>query len=614
MSKKIKIKQAHKKKTSWRNLQIPVGSVIFFVCAYIYVLMIIEPRLIYHSFGNFITYPAFSLDWEFLRSSLSHPGGIVEYAGGFLSQLYFFSWLGALIITAIAVSLYIATKILIGLSRAERLKLLSYIPVVFLLMIYNRYDNQVNAFIALLAVLWFLVAYEKMAEPSSVGRAMVFIFMFALLYYVAGGACFLFALLAMVYEFLIGRRRALSLAILAAAAGFYLTVRFLFYLETEFIPLQELKVTLKPDLWIKILTFCLFLFYPLALFVAGLWRASERKYNAKLAIEIALPLIVLAAGILASFDGTKRKLVQLDYFAQNKMWPEVLSIADKIPSEEYDIFCIHDVDQALYHTGRFGDDMFLYPQNLQVLILSRPEASKPSGRLFLKRSRFLLQLGHVGIAERDAFEYLELAGSTPAILEQLATIKMVKGQVDAAKVFLKALSKDLIFGSRGHQMLKHLEQDPELTNDKTIQHIRSIAPDKDSVSFDIGAGEFFQQLLDKNPSNKLAFEYLMAVNLLTGRVDQITANIKSLRSLGYKRIPRCYEEAILIYIGMGNTKINLYGWQLNPETVNRIKEIDKTYRTRGGQKNEQEIRDSLGPDYADSYFLFYLLGSDGAKR
>ena len=65
---------------------------------------------------------------------------------------------------------------------------------------------------------------------------------------------------------------------------------------------------------------------------------------------------------------------------------------------------------------------------------------------------------------------------------------------------------------------------------------------------------------------------------------------------------------------MGNTKVNLYGLQLNPQTINRIKEIDKTYRTRGGQKNEQEIRDSLGPEYADSYFLFYLLGSEGARR
>jgi hypothetical protein len=614
MSRKTKKKRPPKKQTSRRKWHLPVDAVIFFACIYLYVLLIIETRLIYHSFGNFITYPAFSVGWEFLRNSLSHPGGMVEYVGGFLSQLYYFSWLGALVITVISLLIYIAAKTLIRLSAAEWLKLICYIPAVFLLMIYNRYDNQVNAFIALLVVLWFLVVYEKIAERNSATRAAVFLVMFALLYYIAGGACFVFALLASIYEFLIGRRRALSVVLLTAAIASYLVIKYIYYLEAEIIPLQELKVTLKPDPWIKIFTFCLYLSFPLVLLTAGLRQASETKNKPNRVVGTVLPVILLAVGVLASFDGTKKKLLQLDYFADNKMWPEVLRTAYRIRPESYDIFCVHDIDRALYRTGRFGDDMFGYPQDVQALILSRSEASKPAGRLFLKRSRFLSQLGHIGIAERDAFEYLELAGSSPAILEQLATIKMVKGQTEAAKVFLKSLSKDLIFGNRGREMLQHLEQDPELKNNQTIQYMRSVAPDEDSVSFDFGASEFFQQLLDKNPRNKLAFEYLMAVHLLTGRVDKIAENIGRLRYLGYERMPRCYEEAVLIHIGQGNTKVNLYGWQLNREVINRIKEIDKTYRLQGGIKNEQGIRNSLGPDYADSYFLYYLFGVSGARR
>ncbi len=614
MPKKTRKKKTPKKKISRRNRHLPVDSLIFFACTYLYVLLVIESRLIYHSFGNFITYPAFSVDWGFLKSSLSYPGGIVEYAGGFLSQLYYFSWLGALIVTVIALLIYIATRILVRLSAGDRLKLICYIPVVILLMIYNRYDNQVTSFISLLAVLWLLVAYEKMAVRNSVARAVMFLVMFALLYYIAGGACFVFALLATIHEFIIRKHRAFSVLLITAAIGAYFIIRYVFYLEAEIIPLQVLKVTLKPDPWIKIFMFCLYFFFPLVLFGAGLWQASVGKNNAKWAIRTALPIAILAAGVLVSFDSTKKKLVQVDYFAQNKMWPEVLQTARRIRPESYDIFCVHDINRALYNTGRLGDDMFRYPQNLQALILSRSEASKPSGRLFLKRSQFLSQLGHIGIAERDAFEYMELAGNSPAILEQLATIKMVKGQVEAAKVFLKALSKDLIFGNRGREMLQCLEQDPELASDRTIQHIRSVALDKDSVSFDFGAGEFFQQLLDKNPNNKLAFEYLMAVHLLTGRMDQIVENIARLKDLGYERIPQCYEEAILIYIGQGNTKINLHGWQLTPSTINRIKEIDKIYKLQGGRQNEQGIRNALGADFVDSYFLYYLFRAPGARR
>ena len=106
----------------------------------------------------------------------------------------------------------------------------------------------------------------------------------------------------------------------------------------------------------------------------------------------------------------------------------------------------------------------------------------------------------------------------------------------------------------------------------------------------------------------------MAVHLLTRRTDKIVENIERLKYLGYERIPRCYEEAVLIHIGHGNTKINLHGWQLNPETTNRIKEIDKTYRAQGGRLNEQGIRNVLGSDYTDSYFLYYLFGTTGAGK
>ena len=60
----------------------------------------------------------------------------------------------------------------------------------------------------------------------------------------------------------------------------------------------------------------------------------------------------------------------------------------------------------------------------------------------------------LGGRKRSSFEYMEIVGSSPLILEQLATIKLVKGQVEAAKVFLRALSKDLIFGHRGREMLR----------------------------------------------------------------------------------------------------------------------------------------------------------------
>jgi len=635
-----------------------VGSIIFFVCFYLYVWLFIKPSLIYHCFGTFIAYPAFSVDWEILASSLSYPGGVVEYAGGFLTQLYYFSWLGALIITAVAFSLYIAAKILVDLSAGGILKIICYIPATMLLMMHNRYDSQLPVFLSLLAALWFSVAYEKMAVRSSGARAAVFLVEFFLLYYIAGSASFVFVILVTIYEIFAGaysadlpspaeagyakagRHRALAILPPAVAISTYLVARYVFDLETKVIPLQSSVTQPSYDPWVRNIVICIYFFFPLALLVVGLWKwianwktstakskmRAEHKSSTtrrpwrflenkkgKWAIETALPVVILVVSILVSFDGTKKRFVQVDYFAHQRMWPEVLQTARQIRPESYDIYCIHNVDQALCYTGRLGEEMFRYPQNPFALMLTNVEP-KYSDRVFIKTSQLFLELGHISDAERLAFEYMEVAGSSPLILEQLATIKLVKGQVEAAKVFLKALSKDLIFGKRGREMLRRLEKDPELAGDKRIQYLRSVMSDKESVHLIKRIGDdFFHQLLNKNKNNQLAFEYMMAFYLLTGQVEKVLANIGRLDDFGYERLPQYYEEAIVIYMAQ-HKKPDLPGqvWLPRSETIKRAKTVGGTYNLYGG--NEQRVREALGPDFANSYFLYYVFNAPRARK
>ncbi len=617
-------------KLSWRNRNIPVGSIVFFACFYLYVWLFIEPRLIYHSFGASIAYPAFSADWEFLKSSLSYPGGIVEYIGGFLSQLYYFSWLGALVVTAAAFSMYLAARVLVRPLAGQTLKIICYIPAIMLLIIHNRYDSHLTTFLSLSAALWFTVAYEKLSLRSSAARVVVFLVEFFLLYYIASGASFVFAFLATIYEIFVGRRKALKILFPAVAIGTYLIARYIFDLETKIIYLPPLwQLTYRP--WVRSIIICIYFFFPLTLFIVGLWGWLYRKRpsvnkskkrdkhkpsaakvpwrlfennKVKWAIETTLPVVILLVSIFASFDGTKKKLVQVDYLAYQEMWPEVLQTARQIQPKSYDICCIHDVDLALYYTGQLGDKMFYYPQGFDALMLFGAEGKGPAGRIFMKRSQLFLKLGHIGSAEKDAFEYLEIVGNNPLILERLVTIKLVKGQFEAAKVFMKVLSKDLIFGNRGRKMLQNLQEDPELASDKQIQQLRSIASDTKSVS-DMLDNEFFSQLLDKNKNNKMAFEYMMAFYLLSGQVEKIVPNIGHLNDLGYKKLPQYYEEAVVIY--MATFKKTVLPTDVRfprREIIERAKTAAKLYNFYRG--NEQPIRKALGPDFANSYLLYYL--------
>ena len=59
-------------------------------------------------------------------------------------------------------------------------------------------------------------------------------------------------------------------------------------------------------------------------------------------------------------------------------------------------------------------------------------------------------------------------------------------------------------------------------------------------------------LLEKNPDNKMAFEFLMADDLCVARPDKVVENLQHLHRFGYRRIPRHFQEAILLHaIGSG---------------------------------------------------------------
>ncbi|MBN1805492.1 MAG: hypothetical protein JW837_09590 [Sedimentisphaerales bacterium] len=627
---------------SKQNRHMPVGSVIFFVCFYLYVWLFIEPRLIYYTFGSSTAYPYFGTGWAFLKNSLTYSGGLVEYIVGFLSQLYYFSWLGALVITVIAWLMYVAGRILVSLSAGSLKdaktglvpKIICYIPPVMLLMTHNYYETSLIAFLSLLITLWFLIAYEKMALHNNVVRIAVFLVEFCALYYFVGATSFVFVFLATIYEIFAEGRKGQKIVFPVIALGVYFAAKYIWGLETKIISPQVSANQLTGYPLVKNLVISAYFFFPMVLSAMGLWQAIRNAFAAKnkrqhtkdkhkslikktperllmhkkvaWAMETALPVVILAIGIFVSFDNTRKKLLQVECFAQQKMWPQILQTARRIQPESYSLCCIHNVNRALYHTGRLSNEMFYYPQKRSALLFSGLEIKGPTIWIFIKRSQIYLELGHAGKAERDAFEYLATAGDNPLILEQLATIKLVKGQIEAAKVFLKALSKDLIFGSRGRQMLQRLEQDPELTNDDTIQYLRSVASDTDNVEFGFHAWDFFHSLLDKNKNNKMAFEYMMAFYLLSGMVEQVAANFERLSDFDYEKVPQYYEEAIVIAAHRKKNLPGLNGWQPKPETAYRAEKSSRIYKLYGGRHNERYIREILGNDFKGSYFLYCL--------
>jgi len=74
-------------------------SFLFFILFYLYLWFYVDLRLMYHGAGIITNFPVFYKGWTFFMPFLTYPGGPVEYLSAFLSQFFYYSWAGALVVT-----------------------------------------------------------------------------------------------------------------------------------------------------------------------------------------------------------------------------------------------------------------------------------------------------------------------------------------------------------------------------------------------------------------------------------------------------------------------------------------------------------------------------------
>ena len=130
---------------------------------------------------------------------------------------------------------------------------------------------------------------------------------------------------------------------------------------------------------------------------------------------------------------------------------------------------------------------------------------------------------------------------------------------------------------------------------------------RDSIDDVAQLETMLEGLLERNPRNRMAFEYLMAHYLLTRQLDKLMANLYRFDDFDYQRLPRHCEEALVIHLAnTGSRNLDLGGREIDPEMVRRFEEFLRTGREF--QDNASAAFAALYSSFGDSYFFCYVFG------
>lgn len=599
-------------------------ATVFFALFFLYVWLRIEPALEYQHSG-----PVFFLSHFFFRPFLNYPGGLLDYAAAFLAQLNFYNWLGALVFTASGGLIFLVGRGVLqrfsGVTPERASDLAPFAPLFLLLLLRERYDSvSLTVSTGLLLGLASAVGYLSLPVTRAGWRLVACWLGAALLFYLAGfWPCVLFVLLAALFDGL--RRRRWLLALGGVLSTVTLPIGISGFPDAEpariLVPWGEAKSVA--------LAAALYLFFPLASVVFALFprpaptapsatperrgissAAQHRRWWQTVGTRRAGALALFCLGwtwVWLGLDGTRKGQAQIEYYTRRQEYDKALAVAAGL--QPMDAASETSLHLALYHTGRLPQDLFSFTNQTVWELLPGLGAGLETCRA---QSQTLLELGLVNDAEHLAHEALEWDGDRPDLLRRLAEVNVLKDRPNAARIFLNRLDQVPFQREWARTCLRDLEANPRLTDRSALAQIRSQMVTNDLAHEGLPATALLQHLLSCNPSNRMAFEYLMAEYLLAGEVDKVVEGLGQLDAFGYAGVPRHFEEATLLFQRLKGVQVVLRGRQIRPETVQRFRQFSDAMNRRAYETAEG--RRALARDFGDTFWYHYYASQTAARQ
>jgi hypothetical protein len=554
----------------------------------------------------------------FWRRYSGTVGGPVHYLASLFSQTYARHWAGVLAFTLLSLAAWaIARGILRRFSSGPCDWPAAAFPVLILIPASRSMGVLfILPMVAGLAAAWLYMALcdrprNGWAQPVVV--ALCLVASIPLYWLLASGFLYLCATCAL-FELLVRRRPAWCLAWIACGAAVPYAMSYVlfepdiagWYLRWMMLPQRDAVTTG--------LVASMYLFVPVGAvvaYLAGRFNARDRlgpRLRRAAQIVGFAALIVLASRLVAlRFDTSG--WIYADYLREDGRPAEALaslahSADDSDPVRFLTLF-------ALARAGRLPWEMFHYPQRASSdALLLRNTRFDTNPLVADWRSDLYLELGRVNDSQRWAHEGLSMEGETPRVLERLALTYTLNGNPDTARTFLRAFEKVPFQAARAREYLAALSRDPGMGSDPLVARVRPLMLRRDYVG-DWTTEEILQQCLDANPSNRTAFEYLLAHYLLTSDMKGLASLAPRLRDF-YRELPTHVQEALLGFSNVnGSLPPGIDASAIDSQTTYRFQRFIGIWTQRQNGPPE-EAWTALAPDFGATWWFFYIFNRTSA--
>jgi hypothetical protein len=554
----------------------------------------------------------FRYNADYLADFFTIPGGLITLAGSFLTQFFHNPWIGALILTLIGALIFLLSQLIFRKTGLHGI-LFSLIPL-FLLAAYQSNHNH-PVFLSLGLIFSLACVAVTIRIENTRRRYYVVIITFIFLYFIAGFFSILATVLSVIYELLyIKGIRRYRFTVAAIFISFILPLLAWKYIYL--IPFSQvwlLPVSISSPTPVTPVFYMMALYFPLVLLITFSAKHFLKKsgfvYSWKLQTMFsgaALYFLAIFLVVKFAYDRKNELFLHIDSCYQSSDWEKVLNLSNQYPGNNQLVLYFTNI--ALYKSGNMADEMFQYKQSgtggLWLDWKRNETAPFFGGEIFY-------HLGYNNEAFRWAFEAMEAKGLNPRSLKRLTVASIINGHYALAGKYINYLDQTLLYRKWAEEHRRFLNDTTLVNRDEELGEKRKFLLKNDFIA-DIDVNNIgLNQLLANHPENRMAFEYFMASCLLKKDLNAFAANIYRLNDLGYKTIPRHYEEALVLYQGLTKSNIVPAGFLISNTTRDRFRDYARMFAAN--RNNMDKAANALSVDFGNTFWYYMQFAADGLQ-
>lgn len=268
-------------------------------------------------------------------------------------------------------------------------------------------------------------------------------------------------------------------------------------------------------------------------------------------------------------DFEYEKLIAMDVETYRENWDKVLDISKS--KLLYNEACyLNNLADAM--KGRLSGRLFTHPQNYaNGLFLMVNEVTPFSNGM---AGEVWYHLGNMTLADQSAMVSLQFSPKHTGtrFVQRLAMINLISEQYGSAEKYLKMLSRTLLYRRWALGMMPE-NQSPETR--AYLSGMRSNLVAGDIVSSSNDYRLLLKKLIEANPENAMAREYLLCYNLLTCNLDAFMEEYKP-----GKDNSNIYQEAAIIWLNIQYnngtiTDVDFDDYGITDDTIERFQKFNR---------------------------------------